>query len=117
MITVRIDLADGIRKKLCGNTLFFEHLRESLFLERPGIQNLVATACVETQRNQNIGFLQCKKFEDGIGAGSGDNDIGSGEEIRQFLGDEFILSVSFTILKAFIEIAFTTEVDDSEIFQ
>ena len=61
--------------------LLFQNLAESLFRKGICIEDLVAAAGRGGQGNQKIWFAQGQQLTDGIGSGSGDDDIGCCEQM------------------------------------
>ena len=56
-----------------------------MLLERIGIKNLVAAACISRKRNQKIRFLESKQLTYGIGTCTRDNDRTDCEKVTHLL--------------------------------
>lgn len=91
---VIIKLMNGVKKLLIGNLLLFKNHAVSLFFEGTGIQNLVTTACIGGQRDQEIWFMESTDLTDCISSCTGNHNVCQGKEIRQFVFDIFVLNIS-----------------------
>ena len=79
--TILIQVHDRIKKNIMIKLFLFKNDTVALTFERTGILDLVSTTCICRKWNQKIRFVQCKKFADRIGSGSGDNEICQSKEV------------------------------------
>ena len=114
---VIIKLMNGVKKLLIGNLLLFKNHAVSLLFEGTGIQDLVTTACIGGQRDQEIGFMESTDLTDCISSCTGDYNVCQGKEIRQFVFDIFVLNISGSTGQFFVHFSLTAQMDHLEILQ
>ena len=112
-----VKFSDCVEKRFVCNFFFFQNHAEALTLEGTGIENLVSAACLCRERNQKVRFIQGFDLTDGIGTGTGDDNIGQSKQISQFLPDIFILYITFCIDKTFVQFALAAQMDYLKILQ
>ena len=88
--------------------------RITLFANIFRIQDLIAAACAEGQRNKQRGNAEREKFKHGICTCAAYNKFGRCKQIRQFSADILILSVTRAV-DAFIQLALPAKMNNIEL--
>ena len=117
LLTVFVQVMNCIQKRCIRKLFFLDYKTESLTFERMCVKNLIATTCTGRKRNQKIRFSKSKQFTDCIRTGTWDNNICKSKEITQFVFDIFKLTVAFDFFQRMINLSFSAEMDDLELFQ
>ena len=80
-----VKFSDCVEKRFVCNFFFFQNHAEALTLERTGIEDLVSAACLCREWNQKVRFIQGFDLTDGIGTGTGDDNIGQSKQILSLI--------------------------------
>ena len=113
-LTRSIQLVYPVNKHFRGQLLLRKNGRITLFANIFRIQDLIAAACAEGQRNKQRGNAEREKFKHGICTCAAYNKFGRCKQIRQLSADILILSVTRAV-DAFIQLALPAKMNNIEL--
>ena len=112
-VAVLVD-RDGLLHDQVASLLVLDHLAEALLREGIGIEDLVASAALGRQRDQQAGLAQCQDLADRVRSRAGNQNVCRRKQVLEVFLDVFELAVALDVLKRDVEMPLATQMHDLE---
>lgn len=115
LLMIFVNLMNGIKKLLVGDVFFLKEHTESLISGMFCIQDCPPLLAAAERGMRMFGLQKSENFADCIGTCTGNDKIGSSQQVTKFFFDEFILYITGDIIQFLLRLAFAAQMDNLEI--